>query len=215
MIRKLIRRLAMTHGRGESLYRRLGRPSGTEWAEYLRRHGRLYHLGTGCSILPSTTILDPEYTWIGDRVCLATCTLICHDGSIAVLYQRHGLRVDRIGSIVIGDDVYVGHGAMLLGGTRIGEGSIVGAGAVVRQSIPAGSVVTGNPARVVGRVEDVIRFWEAESAAYPWADLIARREGVYDAAMEPELRRLRQEYFFKDIDGRGGETRSIRGRKTE
>ena len=198
MFHKMLRNLALNHGRAARLYRRFGRPSGAEWAEYLRRHGRLYHLGTGCTILPSTTILDPEYTWIGNRVCLATCTLICHDGSIAILHQRHGLRIDRIGPIVLEDDVYVGHGAMLLGGTRIGEGSIVGAGAVVRQTIPAGSVVTGNPARVVARVEDVIRFWEAESAAYPWADLIARREGVYDAAMEPELCRLRQEYFFKD-----------------
>ena len=48
----------------------------------------------------------------------------------------------------------------------------------MRQSIPAGSVVAGNPGRVVAKVEDVIRFWEAESMDYPWADLIARREGV-------------------------------------
>ncbi len=157
----------------------------------------MYHLGTGCSILPSTTIIDPAYTWIGDRVCLATCTLIAHDGSIEVLYRRYGLRIDRIAPIIIENDVFVGHNAMLLGGTTIGEGSIVGAGAVVRQSIPAGSVVAGNPGRVVAKVEDVIRFWEAESMDYPWADLIARREGVYDPAMEPELRRIRQEHFFK------------------
>jgi acetyltransferase-like isoleucine patch superfamily enzyme len=199
MYRKLLRHLALQHGRAERLYRRFCQPSGAEWAEYLRRHGGLYHLGVGCSILPSVTFLDPEYTWIGDRVFMATSTVICHDGSIAILHRRHGLKVDRIGSVVIEDDVYVGHGAMLLGGTRIGEGSIVGAGAVVRQKIPAGSVVAGNPARVVARVEDVLRFWEAESSAYPWADLIARREGAYDAAMEPELRRLRQEYFFKDM----------------
>ena len=198
MIRSLIRHLALRHGRAVGLYRRLVRPGGREWAEFLRRHGRLYHLGEGCSILPSTMIIDPEYTWIGDRVCLGSCTLICHDGSIQVLHQRHGLRIDRIGPIIIEDDVYVGEGAMLLGGTTIGAGSIVGAGAVVRQAIPAGSVVAGNPARVVARVEDLIRFWEAESSAYPWADLIARREGVYDPAMEPELCRLRQEYFFKD-----------------
>jgi acetyltransferase-like isoleucine patch superfamily enzyme len=195
--RKLIRYLAHRHGKATGLYRRLCNPGGHEWAEFLRRRGRLYHLGTGCSILPSATIIDPAYTWIGDRVCLATCTLIAHDGSIEVLYRRYGLRIDRIAPIIIENDVFVGHNAMLLGGTTIGEGSIVGAGAVVRQSVPAGSVVAGNPARVVAKVEDVIRFWEAESMDYPWADLIARREGVYDPAMEPELRRLRQEHFFK------------------
>jgi len=113
-----------------------------------------------------------------------------------MLYQRHGLRIDRLGPIIIHDDVYIGEGAFVLGGTTIGEGSIVGAGSVLRQDIPAGSVVMGNPAKVVARVEDLIRFWEAESMAFPWAELIARREGAYDAAMEPELRELRQKHFF-------------------
>src|ERR1700683_2226971 len=130
---------------------------------------------------------------------LGTSSLISHDGSIEVLYQRHGLRIDRIGPIIIRDDVYVGESAIVLGGTTIGEGSIIGAGSVVRQSVPAGSVVMGNPAKVVAKVEDLIRFWQAESMQYSLGNLIARREGAFDAAMEPELCRLRQEYFFKDM----------------
>ena len=198
MIRAVLRHFASRNDRAAALYRRLCNPSGKEWAEVLQRQGRLFHLGVGCSILPSVNFVDPDYTWIGNRVCLGTCTLVCHDGSIEMLYQRHGLRIDRVDPIVIKDDVFVGLGAILLGGTTIGEGSIVGAGSVLRQSIPAGSVVMGNPARVIARVEDLIRFWEAKSAALPWAELIARREGVFDAAMEPELRRRRQEHFFKN-----------------
>jgi len=198
VIRWVLRHLAMSHGRAVSLYKRVNRPNGREWATYLARHGQLYHLGADCSILPSTRIVDPWYTWIGNRVCLGSCSLICHDGSIELLYQRHGLRIDRIGPIIVEDDVYVGENAMVLGGTTIGEGSIVGAGSVLRKSVPAGSVVTGNPAKVVAKVEDLIRIWQAESMQYPWADLIARREGAFDPGMEPELRRLRQEYFFAD-----------------
>ena len=197
MIRAVLRHLAPRHDRAATLYRRFGRPNGKEWAEILKRQGRIFHLGEGCSILPSTKFIDPDYTWIGNRVCLGNCTLICHDGSIEMLYQRFGLRIDRLGPIIIHDDVYVGEGAMILGGTTIGEGSIIGAGSVLRQEVPAGSVVIGNPGKVVARVEDLIRFWEAESMAFPWAELIARREGAYDAAMEPKLRKLRQEYFFK------------------
>ena len=198
MIRGLLRYLAHERNSAVSLYKRLYRPNGKEWATYLRRHGKLYHLGENCTVLTSTKIIDPAYTWIGNRVCLGSCTLICHDGSIEMLYQRHGLRIDRIGPIVIQDDVYVGEGAMILGGTTIGEGSIIGAGSVVRKSIPSGSVVSGNPATVVAKVEDLIRFWQAESMQFPWSDLIARRDGPFDAAMEPELCRLRQQYFFKD-----------------
>jgi acetyltransferase-like isoleucine patch superfamily enzyme len=199
MVRKLLRYLAMEHNKALSLYRRINRPRGREWAAYMRRHGGFYHLGTDCSMIPSTVVVDPQYTWIGDRVCLGSCTLICHDGSIEMLNQRYGVRIDRIGPIVIENDVYIGEGAIVLGGTTIGEGSVIGAGSVVRKSVPAGSVVTGNPAQVVAKVENLIRFWEAESLQYPWADLIARRQGAFDAAMEPELCRRRQEYFFKDL----------------
>ena len=199
MIRKLARYLA-SRNKGLWLYRRLCRPTGREWAEHLRRFGGLYHLGKDCSILPSAAIIDPAYTWLGDRVCLGTCTLICHDGSIEALQQRHGVKVDRVGPVILESDVYVGEGAMILGGgggTRIGEGSVIGAGAVVRQSVPPGSVVMGNPAKVVARVQDMLRFWEAEMLALPWAHLIAVREGAFDPATEPELQRLRQKYFFE------------------
>ncbi len=199
MIRKFIRYLALQHNRALSLHKRVNRPGGREWAEYLRRHGGLYHLGADCSVLSSAKIIDPQYTWIGDRVCLGSCALICHDGSIEVLQQRYGLRIDRIAPIVIRDDVYVGEAAIVLGGTTTGEGSIIGAGSVVRKSVPAGSVVLVNPAKVVAKVDDLIRFWEAESMQFPWADLISRRAGTYDAAMEPELIRMRQEFFFKNL----------------
>lgn len=52
--------------------------------------------------------------------------------------------------IRLGDDVWIGAGAVLLRGARIGNGAIVGAGAVVDFEVPAGAVVAGNPARVVG-----------------------------------------------------------------
>jgi acetyltransferase-like isoleucine patch superfamily enzyme len=198
VIRELVRRLAFHDKRAEGLYRRVCRPNGREWADYLRVHGGLAHIGPDTSILPFTNLLDRPYIWIGARVCLGSCTLVCHDGSIEILLRRYGVRLDRVGPIIIEDDVYVGEGALILGGSTIGEGSIVGAGSVVRQSVPAGSVVMGNPAKVVARVEDVLRFWEAETTALPWAHLIARREGVFDPAMEPELCRLRQEHFFKD-----------------
>jgi len=204
MIRRMLEKLALDHNQAPSLFKYLCRPDGKTWAEYLRRHGQLSHVGAHCSILPSTRIVDPPYTWLGDRVCLAACTLICHDGAIEMLYQRHGVRLDRVLPIVIEDDVFVGEGAIVLGGTTIGAGSIVGAGSVLRQGVPPGSVVMGNPAKVVGTVEDTLRFWEAESMALPWADLIARRDGAFDPALEPQLRRLRQEHFFKAISPRRG-----------
>lgn len=57
----------------------------------------------------------------------------------------HGLR------IVVEDDVWVGHGAILLSGVRIGRGAAVAAGAVVRDDVPPYAIVAGDPARVAGQ----------------------------------------------------------------
>lgn len=54
------------------------------------------------------------------------------------------------GDITIGNDVWIGRGAMILSGVTLGDGVIVGAGSVVRQSAPPYAIVVGNPARVAG-----------------------------------------------------------------
>jgi acetyltransferase-like isoleucine patch superfamily enzyme len=51
--------------------------------------------------------------------------------------------------VVIEDDVWVGIGAIILKGVRIGRGARIGAGAVVTSDVPLGAEVVGNPARVV------------------------------------------------------------------
>lgn len=54
--------------------------------------------------------------------------------------------------ITIGDNVWLGGGAIVCPGVTIGDNSVVGAGAVVTRDIPAGVVAVGNPARVVREV---------------------------------------------------------------
>lgn len=65
-----------------------------------------------------------------------------------------GVVRDHTRPITIDRHVLIGTGALILKGVTIGEGAVVGAGSVVRQSIPPGMIVVGNPAEVVGRAED-------------------------------------------------------------
>ncbi|MGF7177843.1 sugar O-acetyltransferase [Azospirillum doebereinerae] len=51
----------------------------------------------------------------------------------------------------IGNNVWIGGGAIILPGVTIGDDAIVGAGSVVTRDVPAGSIVVGNPARPVPR----------------------------------------------------------------
>lgn len=71
----------------------------------------------------------------------------------AIAVSPYGDPADRppsaVEPVVIEDDVLVGIGAMILKGVRIGAGASVCAGAVVTADVPAGSVVAGNPARIV------------------------------------------------------------------
>jgi len=61
----------------------------------------------------------------------------------------HLAMLGQLPDTVIGHDVWTGHGAMIMPGARIGNGVIVGAGSVVRGTVPDFAVVIGNPARVV------------------------------------------------------------------
>lgn len=53
------------------------------------------------------------------------------------------------GTITVGDDVWIGAGAILLPGVTVGPRSVVGAGSVVTRDVPADTVVAGVPARVI------------------------------------------------------------------
>jgi virginiamycin A acetyltransferase len=53
--------------------------------------------------------------------------------------------------IRIGHDVWIGHGAIILGGVSVGNGAVIAGGAVVTKDVPAFSIAAGLPAKVVGR----------------------------------------------------------------
>lgn len=53
------------------------------------------------------------------------------------------------GSIVIGDEVWLGYGVVVLDGVNIGKGAVIGAGSIVTHDIPENAIAVGSPARVV------------------------------------------------------------------
>jgi maltose O-acetyltransferase len=106
--------------------------------------------------------LDPGHPWlikIDDEAGLSPGVIVmAHDASM----KRH-MGHTRIGRVVIGKRVFVGTGAIILPGTWIGDDSIVGAGSVVRGGVPPGSMVVGNPAKVVSDVKSVAE-WHLHAA---------------------------------------------------
>ena len=89
-----------------------------------------------------------DYSLISHRVVLA-------DSFAAVPPEPDGRRKiaparEQRSALLIGQNVWIGARAVLVGGIAVGEGAIVGAGAVVDFDVPPHAIVGGNPARVVG-----------------------------------------------------------------
>ncbi|MFA4913918.1 MAG: sugar O-acetyltransferase [Comamonadaceae bacterium] len=83
---------------------------------------------------------------IGPNVQLLTPT---HPVDIELRREKY----EAAQPIVIGDNVWLGAGAIVLAGVTIGENSVIGAGAVVTKDVPANVVAVGNPARVIRNIE--------------------------------------------------------------
>jgi len=92
--------------------------------------------------------------WIGYDCILETSRPnLIHIGDNAVLSMRAMLIAHFRGStgITIEEEAFIGPGAIVLPGVKIGRGAVVTAGSVVSASIPPMTVVQGNPARPIAR----------------------------------------------------------------
>ncbi len=59
-------------------------------------------------------------------------------------------------SIIVNDDVWLGHGAVVLEGVQIGKGAVIGSGTVVNRDIPDNAIAVGVPARIIGRRSNLV-----------------------------------------------------------
>lgn len=104
--------------------------------------GRNVFINYHCIFLDCAPIAIGDDVQIGPAVQLYTA-----QHPIDAKVRRSGL--ESASAIRIGNDVWIGGGAVVLPGVTIGDRSIVGAGSVVVHNVPPESLVVGNPARIV------------------------------------------------------------------
>lgn len=100
------------------------------------------------AVIGENTMIDMGAV-LGGR---ATVGKNCHIGAGAVLAGV--IEPPSATPVIVEDGVLIGANAVVIEGVRIGKGAVVGAGAVVLEDVPAGAVVTGNPARIVKNVDE-------------------------------------------------------------
>lgn len=98
--------------------------------------------------------------------------------------------------VVIGQDVWIGHGAIILPGKTVGNGAVIAGGAIVTKDVAPYTIVGGNPARVIRR-----RFDEALSARL---EALAWWDWSHDELRRalPDFRALGAEAFCEKYEGK-------------
>ena len=100
-------------------------------------------IGNGTYVNPNTTILARHRVEIGAGCAISwNCQLL--DDDLHAIGDRPSAR-----AITIGDRVWIGTGVIVVKGVSLGPGCVVAAGSVVTKSFPAGSLIGGNPARLL------------------------------------------------------------------
>jgi galactoside O-acetyltransferase len=110
------------------------------------------HVGSDVYFNFGAGFVDDADIFIGDRCQFGPGVTFCTaEHPLDAAQRAQGLQYNL--PVHIGNDVWVGAGAIILAGVTIGEGAVVGAGSVVTHDVPARVVVVGSPARVIRRLD--------------------------------------------------------------
>ncbi len=108
-------------------------------------------LGTNVFLGPYAVIYGHGGVTVGDNCLIAMhAVIVSSNHALPPLDRPIQFEPDELRPTRIGRDVWIGAHATILGGVTVGDGCVVGAGAVVSRDLPPGAIAVGVPARVVG-----------------------------------------------------------------
>lgn len=131
------------------------------WLEAIARYNKQSFsprivIGNHVRISHWTHIASTHYIEIGDNVLMGSKVIVTdhNHGQYANVATSPQLApalrpLDRDGKVVIGSNVWLGDGVIVMPGSAIGEGCVIGANSVVKGTIPPFTIAAGAPARVV------------------------------------------------------------------
>lgn len=110
--------------------------------------GHHVHFGEGVYANSNLTLVDDGHIYIGDRVMIGpNVTIATANHPFDIEQRRKGLQYNR--DVYIGENVWIGAGAIIVPGVHIGKNTVIGAGSIVTRDIPENVLAVGNPCRVI------------------------------------------------------------------
>ncbi len=110
-------------------------------------YGSNIHFGEACFVNMNCVILDVCRVQIGNHVLLGPAVQIYTAGHPLDFQLRREKEFGK--AVTIGDDVWIGGGAIICPGVTIGPRTVIGAGSVVTHDLPADVMAAGNPCRII------------------------------------------------------------------
>lgn len=119
---------------------------------YAKKAGVKY--GDDVRFLSANFGTEPYLISFGNHVTVSgNVSFITHDGGTWVL-RKNDDNSNIYGKITIGNNVFIGSGAVILPGVTLGDNLVVGAGSIVTKSFIGNCVIAGNPARRICELKD-------------------------------------------------------------
>ena len=115
--------------------------------------GKNTHFGSNVYANFNLTLVDDTDVYVGDSVMFGPNVTVATAGHPVDPELRRKVAQFNI-PVHIGNNVWIGAGAVLLPGVHIGDNSVIGAGSIVTKDIPANVVALGNPCRVLREISD-------------------------------------------------------------
>ncbi len=132
--------------------------------------GHHVHMGDLVYANSNLTLVDDGHIYIGSKVMFGpNVTVATANHPIDAELRDRGLQYNK--DVHIGNNVWIGAGAVIVPGVTIGDDAIIGAGSIVTKDIPANVVAVGNPCRVLREVGEHDREYFYKNEKIDWENL--------------------------------------------